>query len=67
MKNNTVTFFDINGQERFKRQFTSLKTEPNRTEILRLFAQNSELAYLETNVRRYTAGDIYGNHTGTMI
>ncbi len=67
MLNKQVAFYNKNGEIVMKKQFTSLKTEPNRTEILRIFARNSDLAYLETNVRRYTSDDIYANHKGKMI
>lgn len=41
-----------------KREFRALKTEPYRHQILEIFAQNPSLAYLETNVRRYTSDDM---------
>jgi hypothetical protein len=67
MLHNTITYYDANGKELFKQTVLSLKTEPGRSLILRTFAQDGNIAYFETNVRRYTSGDIYGNHAGIMI
>ncbi len=62
-----IVYFDTNGQKKLVQEVRAIHKEPGRTVILMTFAQNPEFTYFETNVRRYTSGDVYAGHRGRAI
>ena len=65
MKN--ILLRNADGSKAYFIRVTGIIRGKGREELLKEFACNPELVYAETNVRRYTASDIYAGRLGQAI
>lgn len=63
----TVQFKNEKGETVKFLRIQSFKNDDDRRFILQIFANNPAIRCVETNVRRYTADEIYAGRTGQMI
>ena len=61
-----IAYYNQDGQIVRTEEIKSFKGK-DRDYLLNVFATEPDLAYLETNVRRKTAGDIYAGRIGQEI
>ena len=59
-----VYFYGETDKLIYSRSVQAIHKEPGRTIILNIFASNPKIKHMETNVRRYTLEQIYGEAKG---